>query len=75
MAKSRTYTDKRNLTFWKSDSPLTSKRVRIILSNPKDSKELVKAVRTLRHEGKASFKLSEETEKKIEEAERELRTA
>ncbi|MEM8937921.1 MAG: hypothetical protein AAGC64_01085 [Bacteroidota bacterium] len=75
MARKKTHTNKRNLTFWKSDSPLTSKRVRIILSNPRDSEKLVNAVRALRHDEKASFKISSETVKKIEEAERQLRTA
>ncbi|UOY06519.1 hypothetical protein L0P88_21670 [Muricauda sp. SCSIO 64092] len=70
MASKRTHTDKRKITFWKSDPPLTSKRVSIILSNRKDSEKLAKAVRALRHDGKASFKLSVETERKIEEAEK-----
>lgn len=70
MSRKRTHTDKRNITFWRSDSPLTSKRVSIILSNRKDSEKLAKAVRVLRHDGKASFKLSDETEKKIEKAEK-----
>lgn len=75
MPRKRTYTDKRNRTFWKSDSPLTSERVSIILSNRKDSEKLARAVRALRHDGKASFKLSDETERKIEKAEERLRTA
>ena len=74
MDTKRTYTNKRKLSFWKSDSPLTSKRVSIILSNPEDSEKLAKAVRSLRHNGKATFKLSVKTEEKIEKAEKQLRT-
>jgi len=40
---------KRRLSFWKSDTPLTSKRVSKMLSNPKDSEKLVSAVRKARH--------------------------
>ncbi len=68
-------TDKRFRTFWKSDSPLTSKRVSIILGSREDSEKLANAVRALRHEGEAVFKLSVETEKKIALAEEQLRSA
>ena len=71
MAK-REYINKRVITFKHTDSPLTSKRVSIILSNPTDSAKLAKAVRALRHRGNAFFKVSEETNKKIEEAKLEL---
>jgi hypothetical protein len=40
---------KRALSFWKSDSPLTSKRVSQMLSNPKDAEALIKAVRKVRN--------------------------
>lgn len=67
MANNRDYLNKRKITFWKSDSALTSPRVSIILSSSKDSGKIAKAVRALRHEGKASFKLSQETANKIVE--------
>lgn len=60
--------DKRSVTFWKSDPPLTSKRVSIILSNPKDSENFVKAVRESRHNKNASFKISESSIKRIKKA-------
>lgn len=63
--------DKRIINFKHTDSSLTSKRVSIMLSNPTDSAELAKAVRTLRNKGKASFKVTEGTARKIQqEAER-----
>ena len=74
MAK-REYINKRVITFKHTDSPLTSKRVSIILSNPADSAKLAKAVRALRHQGDAFFKVSEETNKKIQEAKIELQKA
>lgn len=40
---------KRTLSFWKSDSPLTSRRVSIILSNPDDSDLLADSIRNSRH--------------------------
>ena len=40
---------KRGISFWKSDSPLTSKRVSVMLSHPKTSTALAKTVRQLRH--------------------------
>lgn len=49
-------TGKRRLTFWKSDTPLTSKRVSQILSNPKDSEKLATAVRNTRHASKTGKK-------------------
>jgi hypothetical protein len=60
--------DKRSVSFWKSDPPLTSKRVSIILSNPKDSENFVKAVRESRYNKKASFKISDSTIKRIKKA-------
>lgn len=41
---------KRKLSFWRSDMPLTSKRVSIILSDPKTSDKLAKAVRLTRQD-------------------------
>ena len=41
---------RRNTSFWKSDTPLTSKRVSKMLSNPKSSSDLAVAVRSTRHE-------------------------
>jgi hypothetical protein len=61
--------NKRKITFWNTDSPLTSKRVSVILSSSKDSLELAKAVRSLRDGKSGEFKVSKETQKKIELAE------
>lgn len=72
MAKRREHIDKRVITFRHSDSALTSKRVSIILSSPKDSAKLAKAVRAIRNTGETSFKLTTETEKKIESATKKL---
>lgn len=38
----------RKSDFWHSNAPLTSQRVRNILSEPKDSQKLAKAVREVR---------------------------
>ena len=58
---------KRVVTFRNSDSPLTSERARVIISNRKDSVNLAKAVRSLRHNEKASFKVTNSTETKIQD--------
>lgn len=72
---SRGKINKRIITFKHSDSSLTSKRVSIILSNPSDSAKLAKAVRTLRHKGEAHFKVSKETNTKIQKAQSQLQKA
>jgi hypothetical protein len=41
--------EKSKYTFWKTNQPVTSKRVKVILRNSKDSDTLVKAIRVLRH--------------------------
>lgn len=52
---------KRTTSFFKSNTPLVSKRVRIILSSNKDSAKLANAIRNQRNGIKhTSFKLSEE---------------
>jgi len=58
---------KRTLSFWKSDSPLTSRRVSIILSNSNDSDSLADFIRANRSPDskKTSFDISSESEKKI----------
>lgn len=56
---------KRVISFKHSDSPLTSERVGVIISNRKDSINLAKSVRSLRHNTKASFKVSSSTKNKI----------
>jgi len=61
--------NQRKITFWNTDSPLTSKRVRVILSSPKDSPKLAEAVRSLRKGDSAVFKVSEETQKNLREIE------
>jgi len=40
---------KRTVTFFRSDLPLTSRRVSVILSNPSSSSKLARAVRVARH--------------------------
>jgi hypothetical protein len=67
--KRRKQIDKRIATFWTSVLPLTSKRVRIILSSHEDAAKLAKAVRASRYEKRASFKLSEETNDRIKREE------
>lgn len=52
---------KRNVSFWNSEYPLVSERVRVILNHPQDSKELAASVRRLRRGEDASFTLSSET--------------
>lgn len=67
---SRRSFNKRNTSFFNSDTPLVSKRVRIILSSPKDSDKLAGAIRNKR-EGKShtSFKVSKDVQKKLSKAE------
>ena len=72
---SRKQIDKRNTTFLKSDSPLTSKRVSIMLSSPKDSKKLAGAVRAVKNAKSGSFKVSKDTHRKIKEASRNPKSA
>ncbi len=58
---------KRTLSFWKSDSPLTSRRVSILLSNSHDSNSLADTIRKGRHiESNASFKISDESQREIQ---------
>jgi len=57
--------DKREITFWNTARPLTSKRVSIILGNPIDSDALANAIRSSRKGGSGSFKVSQETLKTI----------
>lgn len=52
---------KRNISYKHSDTPLTSKRARIILSSSEDSKKLAKAIRANRHNHSESFKVSATT--------------
>jgi hypothetical protein len=77
MSKSKEKITKRIITYKHSDSSLTSKRVSIILSSPVDSKKLAKAVRALRHDGKAksTFKLTPKTEKLIQKETLKLQKA
>lgn len=58
--------DKRNITWNRTDSPLVSERVKIILSNEKDANALADAVRRLRRGGNPSFELSKETTDRLE---------
>ncbi len=55
--------EKRIVTFFNSDTPLTSKRVKVILANSKDSEKLANAVRKLRFASAtdSSFEITEET--------------
>lgn len=75
MTKKKEQINKRIVTFKHSDSSLTSKRVSIILSSPKDSAKLAKAVRAIRNDGNISFKLSLETENKIKKETKKLQNA
>ena len=66
--------NKRNTTFFNSDPGISSERARIIFSNPKDAKNAIKAIRARLRGGKddekdLTFKLTEETEKRLEKAE------
>lgn len=54
---------KRNITLRHSDSPLTSKRVKIILSDPEDSAKLAAAVRAHRKNKSKPFRVSSSTAK------------
>jgi hypothetical protein len=57
---------KRLTSWWLTDMPLTSKRVRIILSNPSDANELVQSIRNSRDGKKGThFVVSEQTEKAL----------
>ena len=67
MSRDNRNISKRIISFRHSDSPLTSKRVSVIISNRKDSVNLAEAVRSLRHNVKASFKVSESTKNKIKD--------
>lgn len=68
--------NKRKSTFWNSDTPLTSKRVSIILGSPEDSKKLADAARTLRHaKDDSTISLSIETKNKLEAAKNSLKNA
>jgi len=51
--------------FWYTDTPLISKRVAIILSNPKDARAMARAVMKYRRTGEGTFKVSEETRNKL----------
>lgn len=75
MRKQEEQINKRIITLRHSDSPLTSKRVRIILSNPADSLKLAKAVRNSRHHGAASFEVTDKTANKIKLAKEKLQKA
>ncbi|MEW7279368.1 hypothetical protein ABW636_12310 [Aquimarina sp. 2201CG1-2-11] len=75
MSQRKEQINKRIITFKHSDSPLTSKRVSIILSNRTDSAKLASAVRALRHEGNSSFKLTQITKDKIEQEIKKLENA
>lgn len=60
---------KRNTSFFHSDTPLVSKRVRIILSSPKDADKLAGAIREQRRGSThTSFKVSDKVERKLAEA-------
>lgn len=68
--------NKRKSTFWNTDTPLTSKRVSIILGSPEDSKKLADAARTLRHaKNTSTISLTKETQKKLEAAANSLKNA
>ncbi|MCL6220427.1 hypothetical protein [Zunongwangia pacifica] len=70
MSREKKNISKRALSFRHSDSSLTSERVGVIISNRKDSVNLAEAVRSLRHNVKASFKVSDSTKGKINRLEK-----
>lgn len=53
--------DKRTTTFWNSATPLTSKRISIILGNQSDAEALVSAIIRSRNGGSNKFTVSQET--------------
>ncbi len=53
--------NKRTTPFWSTDLPLTSNRVRIILSNPSDSHKLSQSIRAKRAGSDKSFTVSSAT--------------
>jgi hypothetical protein len=53
--------NKRKCTWWSTNLPLTSERVRLILSNPVDSKKLAAAIRASRKGIKSAFKLCDQS--------------
>ncbi len=77
MLESKEKITKRIITLKHSDSALTSKRVRIILSSPEDSENLTNAVRALRHkdEDNSKFKLTPRTKDRIDKEARKLHQA
>ncbi|MEM7484079.1 MAG: hypothetical protein AAF348_02620 [Bacteroidota bacterium] len=75
MSNNKEQIDKRNISFWNTDSPLTSRRVSIILNSPKDSKKLADAVRALRHNEHSTIKLSKETKDRIDAEAEKLKSA
>jgi len=52
---------KRRMTWFNTDLPLVSDRVKIILSNPTDSNSLSKSIRNNRKHENSSFTLTEKT--------------
>lgn len=58
---------KRNITLKHSDSPLTSRRVKVILSDPEDSAKLAAAVRAHRKNRSKPFKVSSSTANRLSE--------
>ena len=66
MAKKEKMSKRHTGGWFRTDLPLTSKRARIILSSPEDSKKLAKAVRVSRHGGSKPFKVSKDVKEKLE---------
>lgn len=58
--------NKRTFSFWKTNSPLTSKRVSIILGSPEDSGKLANAARALRNHKDSTITLTKATKDRIE---------
>ena len=57
--------NKRTSAFWSTDLPLTSNRVRVILSNPSDSHKLSQSIRANRAGSDKPFIVSASTLQKI----------
>lgn len=66
--------NQRNISFLKSDTPLVSKRVRIILSSTEDSTKLADAVREQRKNSSdriknvGTFSVSDQVDRQLEAA-------
>lgn len=66
MSRNRYKISNRRKSIFSTDWPVTSERVRIILSNPDDSLKLTNAVRQYRRNGDGRFEISKDVSTAIE---------